>query len=94
MTDELKNYDVIYFSTTTCPPCKITKPIVEKVTNEENVNVKFYTIDQEENGRDVAVEFGVSSVPTMIFNKNGEEVFRKVGAVSEAQFKTMLENIN
>lgn len=82
----LNEYDVVMFSTTICGPCKITKPIVEKASIENNIDTKFYIVDLEENGRDIAVEFGVRSVPTTIFFQNGKEVGRKVGALKETDF--------
>lgn len=92
--NEMKNNDVIYFSTTTCPPCKITKPVVEKVSNDRNINTRYFTIDQEENGNNIRQEFKVSSVPTIIFLKDGVEVNRSVGLVNEAKFLTLLDSIN
>jgi thioredoxin 1 len=93
MTD-FKNYDVVYFSTTTCTPCKITKPIVEKVSTEKKINTKFYTIDTEENGRDIAMKYKVSSVPTILFYKDGNEVFRNIGMLNEEKFKKLLADVN
>lgn len=85
------NYDLVYFSTSTCTPCKILKPIVEKVTAEQGKNILFYTIDKEPNGMDMARDFAVQNVPTIIFFKDGEEIFRKIGTISEVQFKTLLQ---
>ncbi len=84
--ENLNQYDVVYFSTTTCMPCKVTKPIVEKVSNENSIKTRFITIDEEENGSDLAADFGVRAVPTMVFFKDGEEVGKKVGATNEKEF--------
>lgn len=86
----ISEYDLLYFSTSTCTPCKILKPIVEKVTTEENKKVLFYTIDKEINGMDVANEYAIQNVPTIVFFKNGEEIFRKIGTISETQFQALL----
>jgi thioredoxin 1 len=84
--ENLNQYDVVYFSTTWCGPCKVSKPIVEKVSNENSVNTRFFTVNEEENGSEIASTFGVKAVPTILFFKNGEEVERRVGAVKEAEF--------
>lgn len=84
--ENLKEYDVVYFSTTWCGPCKVTKPIVEKASNENSINTRLFTVDEEEGGSEIAAEFGVRAVPTMIFFKDGEEVGRKTGATNEKEF--------
>lgn len=84
--ENLKEYDVVYFSTTWCAPCKATKPIVEKASNENGINTRLFTVDEEDGGTDVAAEFGIRAVPTMVFFKNGEEVGRKTGATTEREF--------
>ncbi len=84
--ENLNEYDVVYFSTTWCSPCKVTKPIIEKASKENSINTKMFTVDEEENGQEVAVSFNVKAVPTIIFFKNGEEVERKIGAITEAAF--------
>ncbi len=84
--ENLKEYDVVYFSTTWCAPCRASKPIVEKVSNENSINTRFFTVDEEEGGTDVASKFGVRAVPTIVFFKNGEEVGRKTGATNDKEF--------
>lgn len=84
--ENLKEYDVVYFSATFCNPCKVTKPIVEKVSNENSINTRIFTVDEEDGGAEVASEFGIRAVPTIVFFKNGEEVGRKIGATNEKEF--------
>lgn len=84
--ENLNQYDVVYFSTTWCGPCKVTKPIIEKASNENAINTRLFTVDEEEGGSDIASKFGVRAVPTIIFFKDGEEVGRKTGSTNEKEF--------
>lgn len=85
---------VVKFATTTCPPCKMLKPIFEKLSTEKDMeDVVFIAADA--NTHPQAYEYGVSSVPTLLFF-NGEEVLgQNVGFVPEKplhDFIVKLEN--
>lgn len=67
------------FFATWCGPCKMMSPILDQVS-EEHQNVKFAKIDVDEAER-LAVKYGISSIPCMIYFKNGQETDRVVGAV-------------
>jgi thioredoxin 1 len=60
-----------------CGPCKLLKPIFEKVSSENTTGVQMYTMDVE-NNREFAVSLGIRSVPTIKSFKDGEEVMNKV----------------
>lgn len=90
--ENLMNEQILYFSTTTCGPCKIMKPIVEEVTSEKGIKIKYLSIDTMDNGRDIAASFGVSSVPTIIFIKDGVEQNRMIGMRSKDKFIEACEN--
>lgn len=68
-----------------CGPCKILGPVFEKVSND-TTGVKFVKMNVDDNQK-YAQEYGVMSIPTILFMKGGEEVDRAVGAVSEDQLK-------
>jgi thioredoxin 1 len=59
--------------------------VVSKVS-EEVKNVNFYYVDVDKSP-DLANEFGVQSIPTLILLKQGEEVDRSIGAVPEERVK-------
>lgn len=80
--DEVMNSDIpvlIDFWATWCGPCRMFGPIVEEFANE-NSNVKVGKINIDEQP-DLASQYGVVSIPTVIVFKNGEEANRKVGLV-------------
>ena len=83
---------IVKFATTTCPPCKMLKPIFEKMsTKDELDNVVFIAADANEHPQ--AYEYGVSSVPTLLFF-NGEKVLgQNVGFVPEQQLTDFLKKL-
>ena len=64
-----------------CGPCKMLSRVVEQFANEnENIKVVKINVDDEQ---DLAIEYGVMSIPTLVVIKNGQEVNRSVGLVSK-----------
>ena len=61
-----------------CGPCKMMAPIVEELATELDGKVKVGKINVDENS-DIAVEYNVMSIPTLIVFKNGKEEKRIVG---------------
>lgn len=66
-----------------CGPCKQIAPLLEEVSNE-NKSVKIVKFNVED-GRDIAVKYGVRGVPTLLYFVNGELVKTKVGMVTKNQ---------
>ena len=80
---------IVKFATTTCPPCKMLKPIFEKLsTKDELENVVFIAADA--NGHPQAGQYGVSSVPTLLFFKGSEVLGQNVGFVPEKTLQDFL----
>ncbi|NCO01893.1 MAG: thioredoxin [Epsilonproteobacteria bacterium] len=65
-----------------CGPCRMIAPIVEELAGdyEGKANVCKVNTDEEQ---DIAVKFGIRSIPTILFFKNGEMVDQIVGAQSK-----------
>lgn len=80
---------LIDFYATWCGPCKILSPIVEAVA-KENENVKFVKIDIDKTD-DIAMQYQVMSIPTLVLIQNGEEKDRIVGIVDENQILDFIE---
>lgn len=66
------------------------RPVVSSVS-EQMDNVDFYYVDVDQSS-DLASEFGVQSIPTMVLIKNGEEADRSVGFVPEERVKEFAES--
>ena len=84
---DCKDTVIVDFFGTWCMPCKMLKPIVEKVASD--LNIKLATVDIDEN-EELVKEFGIMSVPTLKIFKNGKEVNSSVGVISETRLKELL----
>ena len=73
---------IIYFSSTWCQPCKNFKPIMESVSN--SIPVQFVDVDQNPT---LAAQYNIRSIPTLVFLKDGQEINKKPGVLSESQVK-------
>ena len=71
-----------------CGPCRMVVPIVEEIA-KENPHIKVCKINVDE-CIDLAGEFRVASIPTLIVMQNGKELKRAVGARSKANILGML----
>ena len=68
---------LIDFWATWCGPCKMIAPIIEQVANErEDIKVCKVNVDEEE---ELAIKFGIQSIPTLILVKNGSVASKAVG---------------
>lgn len=86
---------IIDFWANFCSPCRVMKPIFEKVSQElrdNNSEVQLYTLDVEEN-REFAVELGVRKIPTLKSFSNGKEVFSQSGMKVSSEIKQLVEDL-
>ena len=90
---KIKNEDVsvIQFSANWCGPCKVLKPVMDKLAVEYKNKAGFYYADIEDSGINTGSAAGIRGVPTVIIYKKGVEISRKVGGVPESQMKQFLE---
>ncbi len=82
--DEIISKDtpvLIDFYADWCGPCKMLSPIVEEVAAKYD-NIAFGKLNVDENP-EICEKFGIMSIPTLIFFKNGEAVETSVGLISE-----------
>lgn len=79
---------LVDFYATWCGPCKMLAPIVDEVA-EEKEDVKVCRINIDEN-QDLAVKYGIMSIPTLVVIRNGEEVRRSVGVLGKEEILEML----
>ncbi len=91
--DVLKNEKVVLvdFFATWCGPCKMLSPVLDQVSEESDKAV-IAKLDIDES-LDIAKEYNVMSVPTMIIFKEGKEVDRLVGLRQKSQILEAINNI-
>lgn len=81
---------VMDFFATWCGPCKMLTPIFESLSQEMGDEVDFAKVDIDRS-LEVAQEYKIVSVPTMIIFKNGKEVQRIVGFLPKEQIKSKIK---
>lgn len=75
-----------------CGPCNTLSPTISKLAQEfeGEVIIKKVNVD---NNKNLASEFGVRSIPTLIYFSNGEEIKRSSGVISEIQLRDELKQL-
>lgn len=72
-----------------CGPCKMLSPAVDSISEQVN-EADFYKVNVDEEP-DLAREYGIMSIPTLIVFKNGEIVEQSVGVIPETDIKALVE---
>jgi len=81
---------VVDFSATWCGPCKMLAPVIEQVSEQLGDKVKFYNVDVDD-APELAGEFGINSVPSVLLLKNGRLVDQSVGFRPGPALKSWIE---
>ena len=83
---------LVDFFATWCGPCKMLTPILEEVSKEFEGRAKVVKVDVDEL-RDLAIEYRIASVPTVMLFKNGEFIAQTMGFRPKQQFTDALEKV-
>ena len=88
--EEIKNgVTLVDFYATWCGPCKMMHPIIEKI-EKKYPKVKVIKVDVDLH-EELSREYGIMSIPTLCFTKNGEIVEKNIGFTSENQLEKWIE---
>lgn len=81
---------VVDFWATWCGPCRMMSPVVDELAEEFDGRVVTGKMDVDEND-DTPAAYGIMSIPTILFFKNGELVNRHVGACRKEDLRPLFE---
>lgn len=91
--DEVGNSSVpvlVEFGAAWCPPCRMLTPILAELAAEYGSTFKIGTIDADTNG-ELAAQYGVMGLPTMLLFKGGQLVDRIVGFTPKKEIKSRID---
>ena len=77
---------LVDFYATWCGPCKMLAPVLEKAES----NIKAIKVDTDEFD-ELAREYGVMSIPTLVLLEDGKEVKRNIGFIDKESLETFLK---
>ncbi len=83
---------IVDFWAVWCGPCKMIAPIMEELANEYDSKIKIAKLDVD-NNPNVAIKFGIRSIPTVLFFKDGKVSEQVIGAYPKTHFLDKLQKI-
>ena len=85
---------LVDFWATWCGPCRMQAPILEKLSEELSEDeLKILKMEVDENP-ETASAFGIMSIPTLLFKKDGQVVKQVAGVQTEAQIKAIVAELS
>lgn len=79
---------VVDFYAQWCGPCKMFGPVFEKVSNDSNVTFVKIDVDKHE---DIAREYGIMSIPTVLLLDSGHVIKKQMGFMNEEELRKFIE---
>lgn len=78
---------LVDFNASWCGPCRMLKPIIEEVSNNDNIKVVSINIDDEE---ELSEKYEVLSIPCLVLFDKGKEINRSVGLIPKEEIESMI----
>ena len=76
-----------------CGPCRMIAPVIEELAADFDGKAKICKVNTDEE-QDLAVKYGIRSIPTILFMKNGEVVDTMIGASSKQAFTDKINSLS
>jgi thioredoxin 1 len=83
---------VVDFWAEWCQPCKMLTPVLDKISQNYSGRLKVVKCNVDEN-QDIAMKYGVMSIPNLIFFKDGQVVDQVVGFQDEAKLSSKVDEV-
>ena len=87
---EVLNYEgkvLVDFNATWCGPCRMLKPVLDEISKDK----KVVAIDVD-NNEELAITYGIQSIPCLILFENGKEIKRSVGLIPKSDIESLFED--
>ena len=75
-----------------CGPCKMIAPTLDKIAEEYDGRAKICKVDVDNNVK-LSQQYGIRSIPTLLFFSNGEKMDQAMGAVQKSELTKKLDNL-
>ena len=75
-----------------CGPCKMLTPVLEELSSENESKINIYKVNVDEN-QQLAVKYGIRSIPTLLLFKGGEIQEQIVGLKSKSDLQTSIDSM-
>lgn len=89
----LKNnrYVLVDFWATWCAPCRMVAPVIEKLAVQYGEKITIAKVDVDEH-QELTIRFGIQSIPTVIFFKEGRVASKEIGVKPMSSFARMIDS--
>ena len=83
---------IVDFFATWCVACQMMSEVLRDTEKEYEDVVEIFKVDVDEN-QETAIRYDVTSMPTLVFFKDGEEVERKIGYIEKEELVSIIEDL-
>ena len=83
---------IVDFFATWCVPCQMMSEVLRDTEKEYEDVIEVFKVDIDEN-QETAIRYDVTSMPTLVFFKDGEEVERKIGYIEKEELVSSIEDL-
>jgi len=89
--DKKNSFVIADFYAEWCMPCLMLAPVMESIA-EKNKNIKFVKINVDE-AKDLSIQYQITTIPCVIFFKDGKEIDRVENGASEARIEEKIRTL-